>query len=178
MTTLMTHVIPALALGLGLGGRIIPKRLLLAGMIASLIPDLDVIGFRLHIPYSHPFGHRGATHSIVFAFMLAFFALIFAKQFRCSRPLVFAFIGLSTLSHPVLDMVTNGGLGVALEWPWSYERHFAPWQMVEVSPIGLKNFFSHRGLIVLKSELLWVWLPAIFMMSILFSIRKIFASKQ
>lgn len=176
MTTLMTHVIPPLALGLGLGGRIIPRRLLFAGMIAALIPDLDVIGFRLHVPYAHPFGHRGATHSAVFALMLGFLVALLFKPLHSSRALVFTFIAFSTLSHPLLDMVTNGGLGVALEWPWSNKRLFAPWQVIEVSPIGLKNFFSNRGYVVLKSELLWVWLPAFFMMMSLAIIRLLFPS--
>jgi inner membrane protein len=177
MTTLMTHIIPPLALGLGLGGRIIPKRLLFAGMVAALVPDLDVIGFRLHIPYAHPFGHRGATHSVVFALMLGFLASLLFRPLHCSRTLVFSFIAFSTLSHPLLDMVTNGGLGVALEWPWSNKRLFASWQVIEVSPIGLKNFFSNRGYVVLKSELLWVWVPALFMMSSLVMIRQFFPSR-
>src|SRR3954462_8971017 len=37
----------------------------------SLAPDLDVIAFRLGIPYSAPFGHRGAAHSLFVALALA-----------------------------------------------------------------------------------------------------------
>jgi hypothetical protein len=33
----------------------------------ALLPDADVIGFPLGIHYEAPLGHRGATHSIVFA---------------------------------------------------------------------------------------------------------------
>ena len=59
----------------------------------------------------------------------------------------------------MLDALTNGGLGVALAWPWSDARFFAPWQPIKVSPIGI-GFFSARGLDVMRSELTWVWLPA------------------
>src|SRR5687768_9587087 len=37
----------------------------------SLLPDADVIGFALGIPYPHPWGHRGATHSLAFAIGVA-----------------------------------------------------------------------------------------------------------
>ncbi len=40
----------------------------------SLAPDLDVIAFQFGIPYSAPFGHRGAAHSICAALALAFVA--------------------------------------------------------------------------------------------------------
>src|SRR5437868_2609888 len=42
----------------------------------SLTPDLDVLAFRLHIPYSAPFGHRGATHSICTALLLGVIATV------------------------------------------------------------------------------------------------------
>src|SRR5262249_26810128 len=36
-------------------------------VVSSCLPDLDVIAFRLGIPYHAPFGHRGAVHSLAFA---------------------------------------------------------------------------------------------------------------
>jgi len=66
-----------------------------------------------------------------------------------------------TASHGLLDALTDGGLGVAFLAPFSGERFFFPWQPIEVSPIGLRRFLSGRGLEVLRSELLWVWLPSI-----------------
>jgi inner membrane protein len=62
--------------------------------------------------------------------------------------------------HPLLDAFTDGGLGVALLWPWSHERIFASWRPIEVSPIGA-GFFSLRGIEVLWSELKWVVLPTL-----------------
>jgi inner membrane protein len=89
-------------------------------------------------------------------------ALLVFTLFRDSRAgygEVFGFLFLSALSHPLLDMLTNGGLGVALFAPFSKERFFFPWRPVEVSPIGF-NFFSEWGARVLLSEFRWVWLPA------------------
>ena len=169
MPTILSHVAVPLALGLGSG--VVPKRLLLAGVIASILPDLDVLAFRLNIAYSNDLGHRGASHSVVFAIAIALLALAFSKQLRCTRLSAFTFVGISAVSHGLLDMITNGGLGVALWWPWSSERFFAPWQVIEVSPLSLSRVFSARGYTVLQSELLWVWLPALVITITLFSMR-------
>jgi inner membrane protein len=56
--------------------------------------------------------------------------------------------------------MTDGGLGVAFFSPFDNHRYFLPWTPIRVSPIGLGRFFSPRGLEVLQSELLWIWLPA------------------
>jgi len=160
MPTILSHTAVPLTLGIGLGNRLIPGRLLLAGIAASILPDLDVLAFRLHVAYSHILGHRGLSHSILFALALACLAWLLAPQLRSSRPVAFAFIGLATVSHPLLDMLTNGGQGVALWWPWSAERVFAPWRVIEVSPLDIHRVFGPRGLAVIHSELLWVWLPA------------------
>ena len=37
----------------------------------SLLPDADVLGFPLGVHYEDPWGHRGATHSLVFALGVA-----------------------------------------------------------------------------------------------------------
>src|SRR2546430_15650461 len=42
-------------------------RAALALTALSLVADVDVLAFRCGIPYSDPFGPRGATHSLVFA---------------------------------------------------------------------------------------------------------------
>ncbi len=69
-----------------------------------------------------------------------------------------AFVFICAASHPLLDAMTSGGLGVALAWPWSEQRFFAPWRPIRVSPFA-PQFFSARGIATLLSELRWVWLP-------------------
>src|SRR6202043_386576 len=39
-----------------------PKRVWVVGAVCSMIPDLDVIGFRFGIRYGDFLGHRGFTH--------------------------------------------------------------------------------------------------------------------
>lgn len=161
MPTIFTHPAVPLALGLSLGSKLIPKRLLLAGIIASILPDLDVIAFKLHIAYSHDFGHRGVSHSLLFALLIAIAGSLCWKYFDAGYKRIFAFLFVSTASHGVLDAFTTGGLGIAFFWPFSSERHFFTHQVIKVSPIGTDHLLTERFLIVLQSELLWVWLPAV-----------------
>ena len=170
MPTILSHA--AVPVSLALASGLIPRRLLFVGIIACIIPDIDVLAFRFNIAYAHDFGHRGFTHSVMFAFALALLALAFARQLQASRKIAFAFIGLSTVSHPLLDMLTNGTHGVALLWPWSNERYVAGWHVIEASPLSLRRVFSERGLVVLQSELLWIWLPAVVFAVVVFFIRK------
>lgn len=160
MPTILSHPAVPLAIGLGLGAQVISRRLLLAGVTASVLPDMDVLAFRVGISYSHELGHRGMSHSLAFAFMLGLLALLFAPQLRATRMTAFLFILVAAASHGLLDMFTNGGLGVAVLWPFSDDRFFFPVQFIEVSPLSLRRFFGPSGVQVLSSELLWVWLPS------------------
>jgi len=204
MPSIITHAAVPLALWCAADRGRIPPRLLVAGVIAAMLPDADVLAFALHIPYADAFGHRGASHSLLFAGLLAALAAAFAF-FGSGRPwsaphspgsrrpwseqhssgsrrpwsavscqprlaptkagptvastvqaAVFVFV--CAASHPLLDAMTSGGLGVALAWPWSEHRFFAPWRPIRVSPFAPQVFIA-RGVATLLSELRWVWLP-------------------
>lgn len=115
--------------------------------VLALLPDADVLAFAFHVPYANQFGHRGATHSVVFALAIAALArVVFRKPWR-----VAALISAVVASHPMLDMLTDGGLGCALWWPLSQQRLFWPWRPLPVAPIGL-GMLSSRGLRVLALE--------------------------
>lgn len=161
MPTIFSHVAVPLAIGLGLGAARVPPRLIAAGMLASIVPDFDVIAFKLGIPYADAFGHRGASHSMVFAALLGAMASAFARTLASTRLAVFGFVFVSALSHGLLDMLTNGGLGVALFWPMVADRIFFPAQVISVSPIGVTRFFTESGWRAVRSELGWIWLPAL-----------------
>ena len=161
MPTILTHAAVPLALRLGLGGKAIPARLLACGAIASMLPDLDVVGMRLGIAYSSDYGHRGFTHSLLFAVVLALAGACFHRRLRTGFLSAFLFLFAAVASHGLLDTFTNGGRGIELFWPWTSERYFAPARPIEVSPLGMGVFFSPRGAQVLKSEVIWVWLPAL-----------------
>jgi len=157
MPTVFTHAAVPLALGYCAGKERIPTPLLLAGMVASVLPDLDVMAFYLHVPYGAVLSHRGFTHSISFAAMVGLLgaALLWRRNFF--NALIFLF--LATVSHPILDSFNTGGLGIAFYWPLSDARYFAPWQIIQVTPLRLSSLLASKGLLVAISELLWVWLP-------------------
>src|SRR5438445_4549130 len=160
MCSVLTHPVVPVALAAILPQDTLSPTLVLVGAACAVIPDLDVIGVKFGVG-SHPLlGHRGLTHSIVFAAALG--ALLTHLLFRNSPSpwwVVFLFLFVSTLSHPLLDMLTNGGRGVALFAPFSNTRYFFPWRTIEVSPIRLRRFFSWRGVQIIRSELRWVGLP-------------------
>ena len=122
---------------------------------ASLLPDADVIAFGLGIPYDAPFGHRGASHSILVALLSGLVAgLIAARGTTRARGIrVGLFIGAIIATHGPLDALTDGGEGVALLWPFSTQRFFFPWRPLPVAPIGI-HFLSRAGLAVAKVEIL------------------------
>lgn len=163
MASAFSHAVAALSIGSCFYRHGVPKRAWLAGALCSTLPDLDVIGFRFGIRYGDFWGHRGFTHSLVFAALIAGVAMLVA--FRRDVPNLgrfplAAYLFLATASHGVLDAMTNGGLGVAFFSPFDNTRYFLPWRPVRVSPIALGRFFSLRGYLILQSEILWIWLPA------------------
>jgi inner membrane protein len=128
----------------------------------SMLPDIDVIGFGLGVPYAAPFGHRGATHSFLAAILVALLVLLVLLLARPARlpPRLSALLALAVVaSHDVLDTMTDGGLGCALLWPLTNHRYFAPWRPIPVAPIGL-HFLSGEGLRVAAAELL-MFLPLV-----------------
>jgi inner membrane protein len=135
--------------------RWISWRAALALIALSLVADVDVLAFRFGIPYSHPFGHRGATHSLAFALLAGTAtALLLSQDGRRDFRRTALVTCLVAVSHPLLDAMTDGGLGVALLWPVSDARFFAPWRPIPVAPIGAQ-MLSGRGLHVILLELLW-----------------------
>ena len=49
MPTVITHAAVPLCLGLGLGSKIIPPRLLFAGVVLAMLPDADVLAFKFGV---------------------------------------------------------------------------------------------------------------------------------
>ena len=115
------------------------KLLLFLAILSAILPDADVIAFKFGIAYEHPLGHRGFTHSILFALLWAgLLALWLGKKDKLVYFLVLFF---STVSHGLLDAMTTGGKGVGFLIPFDNARHFFPWRPIKVSPIGIKDFF-------------------------------------
>lgn len=133
--------------------------------LTAVLPDFDYLGFVARVPYDSLWGHRGMTHSILFALLVGAVASWLASRKISFRHFLLFFA--TTISHPLLDACTNGGRGVAFFAPYNTFRYFFPWRPIQVSPMGF-SFFSERGLVVLISELYWIVLPSL----VIFLLRK------
>ena len=174
MATVFTHAAAALALGTAFRRPGPPLRFWLAGAACAMAPDLDVIGLSFGIPWGHVLGHRGLSHSVVFAAILALVVTAVAfrgRDWDGRRPSVWLFLFLATASHGVLDAMTDGGSGVAFWAPFHDERYFLPWRPIPVSPIG-RRFFTEHGVAVLEGELQLVWLPAAIFAAVCLGVRR------
>lgn len=178
MPTIITHSFVGL-----IGGKIFsdsPEKMKfwLLSALLPMLPDADVVGFGFGVPYGSMLGHRGFSHSIIFALcaalivmLAAFRRIVFGSNEWFRYAAYFFFI---TLSHPILDAFTNGGLGVGLFIPLDAHRYFAPFRPIEVSPIGIKRFFDGAAFSVLASEISWVWLPLSAVYFVKISVKKMF----
>src|SRR5271168_4339957 len=71
MASVFSHAVAALGIGACFYRPEIPKRVWVVGAVCSVIPDADVIGFHFGVRYGDFWGHRGFTHSLLFAAILA-----------------------------------------------------------------------------------------------------------
>lgn len=172
MASIPTHFVVGAALGQVAGPELRKDwRFWTAVLICSALPDIDVVGFGFGIRYGDLWGHRGMTHSILFALAVGSAVGVWSGASWAERILRSALFFFITISHGLLDAMTNGGLGIAFLSPFDPTRYFLPWRPILVSPIGV-GFFSQRGVAVLWSELLWVWPGALVLGLALYALRR------
>ena len=154
-------------------------RLIALAAALAVLPDLDVVGLAVGWGLDHPLGHRGLSHSLAAAAVLATLAVLVSRHRQLDVPRVgpawwvWLVLFAAASSHGVLDALTNGGRGVAFLAPFSPGRwHFA-FRPIEVSPIGVRDFFTGRGVEVMANELLWIWLPALALVAAVWAIRRV-----
>lgn len=167
MPTILTHAV----VGGCAAGSVNPERtsvrFWLLSILVPILPDGDVIGFTVGIPYGHLLGHRGFFHSLVFALLLALLVggVFFWKSvFREKRWWIIPYFFVLAASHGILDAFTNGGLGIGLLSPVDQTRYFAPITPIPVSPLGIRRVLGWRGLQLLIWECVLVWVPTVVLM--------------
>src|SRR5438876_10881814 len=116
MASAFSHAVAALSIGTCFYRPQIPKRVWVAGALCSVLLDSDVIGFRFGIHYGDFWGHRGFTHSLLFAVILSGTTAII--MFRCDalgigRLALFGYLFLAFASHGFIDGMINGGVWLA-----------------------------------------------------------------
>ena len=162
MPTVISH--PAVALGVfpWFRRRLGHPALLLVGMVLTVLPDIDVVGFRFGIAYGDLLGHRGLTHSLPFALAVGGLVAWPASRLAGGRfGALWLYFSLCLASHGLLDALTDGGLGVAFLSPISNERYFFEFRPIRVSALSVQRFFGGDWTGLLAIEAQWIWLPAL-----------------
>ncbi len=127
----VTHGIAGSVLARGLTDRHSARAALVLGLVAGMLPDLDLFFLDGKIAYLK--GHRGWSHSF---FLLPFLALglalltrvlyRYAHHIRVRVLWVFAAVGI--LSHIVFDWITSFGI---MFWiPFSRQRYALDWVFI------------------------------------------------
>jgi inner membrane protein len=167
MPSIISHAAVGAAAAMTFGPQEAPVKFWILSVACSVAADADSLAFYLRIPYHHILGHRGFFHSPFFGLLVSLFivSVFFRHREFFSKEWFFTILYFFLLwtSHGVLDALTSGGQGIAFLAPFDNTRYFFPWTPIAVSPIGVRAFFSRWGLEVMKSELLWIWLPCLAM---------------
>src|SRR5919106_6577196 len=67
----------------------------------SMLPDADVVALAFGVAYEDAWGHRGATHSLVFAALIGAAAAMTAPRFGLRRLKTWVLASLVVASHPL-----------------------------------------------------------------------------
>lgn len=175
MASVISHAIAAVGISTCFCRPETPKYVWATGIVASMLPDADIIGFHFGIRYGDLLGHRGFTHSLFFGVLVATAALAVSARKRVAglSPLgIWSYVFLCVASHAFLDAMTDGGLGVAFFSPVDVGRYFLPWRPIKVSPIGVGQFLGSRGIAILRNEILWIWIPTLAFVCVALLVRK------
>ena len=174
MPSSLSHAIAGLTVGVVLRPVSPTRRFWWAAGLCAVLPDLDAIGrpFGSVGLESIAGGHRGFTHSMVFA--LAFGAVVAWSFFRGNewdetRGRLWLCFALATATHGVLDALNTKGEGVKFLSPFSDDRFTFPWQPIDpyATPAGANVLVR-----LFANELLWVALPCALLVGVLTLVRR------
>ena len=162
MPSPFSHAAASVALGKAYTIEKMPWHFWALTITCAVLADVDILGSHLGIGFWGMFGHRGITHSIVFAALLGLAATeLFCRtaEVGIRKRSLFCYFFLVAASHGILDALVDGVQGVAFLAPFNAMRYFLPWRPIHSSPIGM-GFFGSQGVTVILNELCWVWAPS------------------
>lgn len=116
----LTQIVLGASVGEAVLGKKVGNKALLWGAIAGTIPDLDVIGNFFMDPINAAYHHRGFSHSIVFAIIMApllgwLVHKMYEKKGEADWKGWSWLFFWSIFTHPILDCFTTWG--TRLLWP-------------------------------------------------------------
>ena len=113
---LVTQTVLGAAVGESVLGKKAGNKAIMWGAAGGLIPDLDVLITPLFSEVDGLFVHRGFSHSLIFAFLLApllgwLIHRIHQKKMNIARREWTILIFWAAFTHPILDYFTTYGTG-------------------------------------------------------------------
>ena len=170
MPSIVAHAVAGAALAItAFSPRPVPRRVWITAAVIAAVPDVDAFGRPFGNLATETFfgGHRGVTHSVVFALVLA--AIVAWGFFRTSpwielQPRLWVAFALAVASHGVLDALSIIGNGVAFWAPFSWTHYEFVWK--PLGEIGPGPRGPERAFDFVANEFLWVGLPALIVVAI------------
>lgn len=161
MPTPLTHA----AVGYALGAWIQPgrpsSRVCIAAAACASLPDIDAIGWALHLSDTSTFAHRAITHSLTFALagaLLTTVALFRGGLWAQYRTRIGITLAVASISHSCLDALSTYSLGVEFFAPFSHHRFRFPWTPLGGLHASLGAQLAQEAAVLLLPALLAAWL--------------------
>ncbi len=172
MPSSLSHAIAGVAIATPFRLRESYARFWVFAVVCATIQDVDYLWSWRVARWDSIYAHRGITHSIAFAVVLAaaVATLGFAGSYwRGFRLRLFAAFVLVALSHGLLDSLTVYAGGVAFLAPFSAARFFFPWRPLAGPQAGWTEHISRAGRVayVAGTELLCIWMPSLLFIGLL-----------
>jgi inner membrane protein len=144
----------------------VPRRYWIAAALVATIPDVDILFVLLGARYRGMWGHRGITHSLLFAFVAAAAATLWVRARDRSIPAgpLYGVLLLAAASHGFLDGLMASGVGVAFFAPFSTGRYTLPWRPIRVTPANENWLLNFGGIRATNSEIVGFWIPSLVLM--------------
>lgn len=128
---------------------------------AAILPDLDILPGLFGHSATAIGGHRGLTHAIPFAILLAAVISWAAERIRgfVSRRRMFFALTVSCALHGIVDAFTVYGTGVTLLAPFSWARIQSAWRPLGDIGITTGRTALELSLATAWNELVWIAFP-------------------
>jgi inner membrane protein len=150
------HVAVGLLVGRACEARTTKERVITMGLFGGLglLPDADAALVAAGFEYESQWGHRGFSHSLLFAVTAGAVAYFLARRWG-TKPLFTAFLAfLAVASHGLMDSMTYRTRGIPFLWPFTEHRFQLPWRPIPPAPFG-EHFISRRGFDVMCIEMIY-----------------------
>lgn len=132
------------------------RRVCVVAAACAALPDIDALGWPLHISSTSLFAHRAITHSLAFALaatLVATAVCFRGNQWTRSRARIAVILGLALLSHACLDALSTYSLGVEFFAPFSQQRFRFLWTPLGVASGSLVGQLVQEAIVVLLPAL-------------------------